>query len=201
MTWGKAAPALVIGAVFDTLRFMSTFLIFFGPAMTAALCALKYGAAVGILCGAGASALSVVGSEIFIPFGMISAMALGLAGWLLVFGYLIFFQSRLLKDNMLGFGISLLFSEIPFIDALPMLTGTLIRLYHTQIKKDKAALRAFKEREAEERKREQALYMRIAQARLRQQMEEERDGEEQERDTEMPPTRPHIHPEPEYATS
>lgn len=148
MTWGKASPVLVISVVFDAVRFMFTWFIFFGPALTSLYCTIKgsstavgsfFGtAAVETACGVGVIAAGVVGAGAIETFGIVMAMVTGFAGWFAILIIFLIFNARIFKGNALWFGGSLLLSEIPFINSLPALTVTVWKMYHTQIRIEKA---------------------------------------------------------------
>lgn len=189
MTWGKALPVLVISAVFDAVRFMFTWFIFFGPALAGLYCTVKGSSTaigdmvgttvVGAACGIGAVATGVVGAGAIETFGIIMAMATGFAGWLAILIILLVFNTRIFKENTLWFGGSLLISEIPFINSLPTLTFTMWKMYHTQITIETANRKKWeKERAQEERqKRERQTVQRsqqMWQAQLAQQQEQQK---------------------------
>jgi hypothetical protein len=140
---------------------------FFGPAIAAVLCtvgastllgtgatateiATKVG---GALCTVGAGAAAIYGAPAIEIFGVIMAMATGLAGWILIWIIVMMSNKRLLTENassslwLMG---SLAISEVPFLGALPALTGTMLKLYSAQIKKEKAAMQAYEKEHAGE---------------------------------------------------
>ena len=146
MTWGKATPALVISGIFDALRLMFVGFIFFGPAMAGLYCDYKVsdlmGTAFGLTtagCAAGAATLGFFGAQAFMAFGMVMAMAVGFAGWLAVGIWLMITNARIFKENALWFVGSLLFSEVPFIGAIPAITVSVWKMHSNQIKIEKEA--------------------------------------------------------------
>lgn len=146
MTWAKATPALVIAGIFDALRLMFVGFIFFGPAMAGLYCDYKVsdwiGSAFGLTkaaCASGAVAVGFFGAPALIAFGTVMAMAVGFAGWLAVGGWLMITNSRIFKENTLWFVGSLLFSEVPFIGAIPAITVSVWKMHSNQIKIEKAA--------------------------------------------------------------
>ena len=175
MTWGKATPALVISVIFDALRLMFVGFIFFGPAMAGLYCDYKVsdiiGTAFGLTtagCATGASTLGFFGALAFMAFGTVMAMATGFAGWLAVGIWLMITNSRIFKENALWFVGSLLFSEVPFIGAIPAITVSVWKMHSNQIKIEKEALAKWKKEnadaQAQERKQQiNAVQMRIAQ--------------------------------------
>ncbi len=182
MTWGKAAPVLVISAIFDAVRFMFEWFIFFGPALAAVACTVAgsntaIGSAVGTLavgtvCTAAAGVAGFFGIEVIGPFGIIMAMATGLAGWLTVGLILIMFNGRIFKENALGFAASLLVSEIPFVGSIPAITIAVWRMYHHQIKLEKAALEKYEKEQTatrlQQRNQQTAELMQARSAQLAQ---------------------------------
>lgn len=156
MTWPKAAPVLIVAVIFDAVRFMFTWLIFFGPAFVGLICGVATGSAtVGAVCTVGAGAASLMGAAAVEAFGIMMAMATGFAGWLVVLIILFISNGRIFKENALWFGASLLMSEVPFLNSLPALTFTMWKMHRTQIRVEKAALKKFNEEHAAEQQREQ----------------------------------------------
>ncbi len=155
MTWTKAMPVMAVALIFDALRLMAEFLWLLGPALGAAVCTAyvsdKIGTTVGgAACAAGASVVGFYGSPAFSALGVVMAMAIGLLGWLTIGLWVLVTNSRLLSENAgtLWFGGSLLVSEVPFLGAIPALTGTLWRLYSAQIKSDKEKIEKYAATEA-----------------------------------------------------
>lgn len=162
MTWGKATPALVISGIFDALRLMFVGFIFFGPAMAGLYCDYKVsdwvGSALGLTkaaCASGAVALGFFGAPALMAFGTIMAMATGFAGWLVVGGWLMITNSRIFKENALWFVGSLLFSEVPFIGAIPAITVSVWKMYSNQIKLEKVAFAKWKKEQSATQLQEQ----------------------------------------------
>ena len=172
MTWGKAAPILVVAGITDALKFMSEWLVFFGPAVAGLYCTVKAGgsATAGAVCTAAAGAVGFFGAEITEPLGIIMAMVIAFAGWLIVGFWILVKNLRLLKANATGnlwLVGSLALGLIPFLDTFPFLTGTLAKLYHTQIKTEEAEHKKWEQETAAARKREQErAAMAAAQARM-----------------------------------
>jgi hypothetical protein len=169
MTWGRAAPVLALCFVFDALRFIFEMFWFFGPALAAFACTLGVnstigttvasvaGKLVGAACGAAATAGGILGAEVIAPFGIVMAMAVGFAGWIAIGLITLMTNARMLQEermNILWFMGSLATSEVPFIGALPALTITMVRLYHAQIKKEKAVLKKHLKQQAAEQVRD-----------------------------------------------
>ena len=192
MTWGKASPIFIVAGIFDALRLMCEQLWFFGPALVALYCADKVGgiALVGGLlvkaCIAGAAVGGAYGLPIIEALGIILAIAVGFMGWLIVGLMLVMTNRRIFKENSLNivwFAGSLLISEIPFVGTLPALSGTLFKMYRTQIHKEKAALAEYKKKSEEarvqERQRQAAevMQMRAMQQDQEQAIEEEAGAE------------------------
>lgn len=173
MTWGKALPVLILCGIFDTLRFMCEQLWLFGPALIGVVAGLATGSSfIGYVAGIlGAGAELVTGPTVEI-FGVVMAMAIGLAGWGTVGLILFMFNPRIFKENQANYlwvMLGLFVSEVPVVGSLPALTITIWRAYRTQIKKEKQELRkweaeqaAFLKQQRDEQVR-QALAMRDAQ--------------------------------------
>lgn len=164
MTWGRALPVLAICVVFDLIRFMFEWFVFFGPALAAIACtagvnnvlgttiAGMAGKLVAGTCATGAGVLGFFGSGAIEAFGIVMAMAVGLAGWGTVTLILAIINPGIWKSNIWNWAWSLFalgVSEVPFLGTIPMLTITHWRLYMGQIKKDKEALKKY-QREQEQ---------------------------------------------------
>lgn len=190
MTWGKATPAFVFAVISDLVRIFFEFFWFFGPALVGAYCTSKVGdvAIVGGLlatgCAAGVTATAAAGFAFTATFGSIMAMATGFAGWLVVGGYLMMFNRRILKENALWLVGSLVVSEVPFINSLPVLSGIVWKMYRTQIKVEKAALAKWKKENADaqlQERQRQTVMAAQAQATRQAQIQQERVAEQEER--------------------
>lgn len=179
MTMSKAAPVLVLCVVFDGMRLFFNWFWLLGPAVAAGACATFDYQIVQAACVAGVAAIGFYGSAVLIAFGTIMALAVAVAGWLIVSLVVVSTNFRLLRENaqaallsLVGLGTSL----VPFIGALPALTGTAWHLYRTQIKHDKKKLQAWEAANAARIKQErdaqvqQVLAMR---ARAQEEAEEE----------------------------
>lgn len=177
MTWWKAAPVLAVCVVFDALRFFFEMFWFFGPTLAAAVCAAKgadlagkAGAvAGGFLCGAAGTALS----SGFEAFGVVMAMAIGLFGWLVVLLLNLLNNRDIFKENfsmLLKYGVGLLVSETPLINALPALTIVNTIMFRVQIQKGKEVLKKYAAENAaaqfQERRQRVSEFMREQSARL-----------------------------------
>lgn len=170
MTWGKAAPVLVVCLVFDAIGFFFELFWFFGPALAGVYCTVKVSSWVGSLwgttatvCAAGATALGYFGAGPLGAFGVIMATAVGLFGWLTIGAWLMITNSRIFKENALWFASSLGVTEIPLIGMLPALTAMTWKMYRRQINTEKAALKKYDQEQAaaqaEERQRRIAEFM------------------------------------------
>ncbi len=172
MTWGKATPALVISVIFDALRLMFEMFWFFGPALAAVICTVKAGGSsvAGGVCTLVAGAAGFFGAGAIETFGVVMAMATGLAGWLTVGLVLMIFNGRIFKENAIWFAGSLLVSETPIIGSVPALTITVWRMHSNQIRIEKEAYKKWEKEnadaQAQERNRQNAQLM---QARAAQQ--------------------------------
>ena len=163
MTWAKASPVLIIAIIFDAVRCFFEMFWFFGPALAGVGCTFGVngwigttlvtvgGKLVAVGCAALAGVLGFYGSGAIEAFGVVMALATGLIGWLTVGLILIITNARIFKENeghALWFIVSLAISEVPIVGSLPGLTVIAVKMYSTQIKKDKAALKKYqKERE------------------------------------------------------
>jgi xanthosine utilization system XapX-like protein len=195
MTWRKALPVFIVAGIFDLLRMMCEQLWFFGPAIVAAYCANKVGDSAlnvgGVLtkaCIAGATLVGAYGLPVIEAMGIVLAIAVGFMGWLVVGLILMTTNRRIFSENAVNiawFGFSLLISEVPFVGTLPALTGTLAKLYRTQINKEKAALAAYTKQVQEEQVRlrqEQAAELMQARSAQESQMQEAADDAEFEQE-------------------
>lgn len=175
MTWMKALPVLVACLIFDALRFMFNQFWFFGPVLIGIGTSAMVGGVTGKVAGVIAGGASVLGAPELQVFGIVMAMAVGLFGWCTVGLLLMITNARIFKENAgnaLWFIASLGISEIPFIGALPALTGTVVKMYSTQIKKEKRALKQYEQQQAterlQERKQQIAELMQVRAAQLAQ---------------------------------
>lgn len=180
MTWRSPSAifTLSVAVTFDILRFASAQLWLFGPALAGLYCQQKLVGTLGetistAVCATGASFLGVEASPTFMTLGVVLAMAVGILGWLTVGALVIFTNERLIREsvqNTYWLAGGLLVSEIPFIDSLPALTATVLKLYSSQIKRDAQILRAYKaekaSREREEREGRIAAILQARQAAL-----------------------------------
>lgn len=169
MTWARASPVLILCVIFDALRFFFNMFWFFGPALAALYCTVKVSDAVGSLggivagaCTAGAATAGGLAFGAIEMFGVIMAMAVGLVGWLTVFLVQLMNNFGIFKENfamIIRFGLSLLLSEIPIINALPSLTIINATMFHIQIKKGQEELRKWKEAQTTTQQAERAQFM------------------------------------------
>lgn len=178
MTWGKTAPALILAILFDLMRMFFNFFWFFGPALLGAYCVAKTGDVflIGKVLAAGcAAAAGVAGfytSTATVAFGTVMAMATGFAGWIAVGGWMMLTNARIFKENAVWFVASLAVSEVPFVNAIPALTGVTWRMYSRQIKMEKVAYKKYKEdqqaAELLERRQQEEQLMQAEQAQAEQ---------------------------------
>jgi len=190
MTWSKALPVIIVAGIFDAIRIFFEMFWFFGPAMAAIVCAAKateyVGASAGnLLCGAAATVGGVAISEITTPFGVVMAMAVGLFGFLTLGLWILMTNSRIFKANATGslwFMGSLAVSEVPIVGAFPSFTVVLWKLYGTQIKAEKAALKKYLEKNADaelaERNRQTTQLIQIQTAQAAEAEQEAADDDE-----------------------
>lgn len=170
MTWGRATPILAACAVIDALRFMFEMFWFFGPAIAALYCTVKADSVVGSLggltagvCSLAAGAAGTVAVPAIEAFGVVMAMAVGLAGWFLIGLILTTTNKRIFKENAVWFAGSLLISEAPIVNALPAMTVIVWKMYSNQIKIEKAAMKKYEEDHAAEMREEQQRQLLIQQ--------------------------------------
>lgn len=154
MTWAKATPILIVGGVFDALRYFFLMFWLFGPALVGLYCTAKVGdtAVIGGLlttgCVAGAAALGFGGSAVFIAFGTIMAISIGFAGWFIVTFIIASTNSRALGEN--PFATLWLFEGLG-ASVFIMAWG----IYRTQIKKERAALKKYEHEQATQREQDE----------------------------------------------
>lgn len=188
MTWTKATPVLAAAGIFDLIRIIFESFWFFGPALIAAYCTAQAGemlstltfgllgvGTAGAACSAGAVLLGIGGASAFAMFGVVMAIAVGFLGWLTVGGILIATNARIFKEDessLFWFAGSLLISEIPFIGALPSLSGAMVKLYSAQIKRDAENVKKYQQEQVAEQKWERNQKI-IDLARFRAAQEEE----------------------------
>ncbi len=172
MTWRKASPIIVLAVLFDLIRAFFDMFWFLGPALGAIYCTLKVSSfletwtfgllgtgTTAAICSAGSAFIGVSFSELTIPFGVIMASAIGFMAFL-VLGLLIVIRNpRIFKANASGvlwfsFG-GLGSSLIPFINALPVFSGVLWKLYKKQIDDEGLALKRWKTKYANDQRQHQ----------------------------------------------
>lgn len=159
MTWAKALPVLILAGAFDLIRVFFEMFWFFGPVFAGAAAAAAaqggvLGAVAGVIAG---GAAATVGAPALEAFGIIMAIAVGLIGWMTIGLVLLLTNARIFRENAgnaLWFVGSLLISEVPLVGTLPALTGSMVKMYSAQIKKEKAALRAYEKAHAAEQLQE-----------------------------------------------
>lgn len=188
MTWGKAMRVLAVCVLFDVLRGFFALFWLFGPAAagwaTSAVIGGTLGkvagSAVGLL-GAGARFVPIVGPAILL-FGVVMAMMVALMGWLVVGAWLVISNRRMFKENagnVLWYAGSLAVGQVPIINAVPVMTAVIWRLYRTQIKKERTQLAEYNRRKAElEFQKHQELLAQIAQYRAAQAAQAEAEQED-----------------------
>lgn len=190
MTWPKALPVLTIAFIFYALRLVCEQFWFFGPALATLYCTTAISDKIGALGGAVAAGCTAVagaagyfGTPVFIALGTIMAMAVGLFGWMTIGLILIMTNNRIFKENAnhaLWFVLGLAISEVPIVGAIPGVLGITIKMYHTQIKKDKENMKKYEKEQATEQlqeRRHQALeQIQFQQARAEEIPEEMREA-------------------------
>ena len=143
MTWTKASPLLIVGGIFDALRYLFLSFWFFGPALAALYCTSKASSVVGtaiggLACGAGATVVGYFTAPALIAFGTVMAIAVGFSGWLIVTFFIFATNRRALGENPLS--ILWLFEGLG-ASVLVMVWG----IYRAQIKKERAILKKYEQ--------------------------------------------------------
>lgn len=175
MTRSKAMIVLVPAGIFDVARAFFEMFWFFGPALAWTLCttgvnsvigttvANAGGQAVAGLCGAAAMVGGAAAAAPLEAFGVMMSMAVGFAGFLALGLLITIVNRRLFRAQATGlawFIGSFAVSEIPFIGTIPAFTIAIYRLYRTQIRVEKAALKKWQEEQTvtqlQERNQEEA---------------------------------------------
>lgn len=178
MTWMRALPIIAVCFVFDALRFFFGLFWFFGPALAAVYCTSEVSSILesstfgllgaktsAVACSAVIGVAGYLGEPIFAAFGIIMAMVIGLFGWLTVGLALMLTNARIFKEHdnhALKLVVSLFISQVPIINSLPALTGTMVHMYHSQIKKDGESLQKYKKENADaqlQERRQRALQL------------------------------------------
>jgi len=185
MTRGEAALVIVAAVVVDLLRGFFQLFWFFGPALAALYCENTVSGWVGSLwgltevaCDAGAVVAGSAASAVTAPFGVVMAIAVGLFGFLAIGLWIAVTNKRLLKTvegAPLQFAGAFAVGEIPFLGAFPVFTVILWKLYATQIKVEKAALKKWEKEHAAARQQERE---RQAQAAALMRMQQEAANDE-----------------------
>lgn len=186
MTWPKAAPVLVAGAVCDAARAFFSLFWLFGPALAAVACTYKAADVLGVssggvtgyvIGGVCTAAAAVLGTAAVGPIefaGIMLSMATGLIGFMSIGLWIIMTNARIFKANEAGalwFVGGFALSEVPLLGALPSFTGSLIKLYRTQIRVEKEAHKKWqKENEAlmAQERQQQILQIQAVQEREQQ---------------------------------
>ncbi len=174
MTWPKASPVLTVAVVFDLLRIFFEFFWFFGPVVAAVACTATAtsaagtsmagiaGKAVAAGCTTIAGGLGFFGVGAIETFGVIMAMATGFLGWLVIGLMLMLMNARIFKEeagHALWFVASLAIAEVPLIGAIPSFTLSTWRMYHIQIKSEKAKMKKYQQEQGalQQKQRQQAM--------------------------------------------
>lgn len=153
MTWPKAAPVLGIAVLFDVLRTIFEWFFLFGPAFAAIAANAAVGGGIfGTVAGAAAALFAgTIGAPAIEAFGVVMAMAVGLAGWMTI-GLILALKNRHIfkanPANTIWYVAGLMVSEVPFVGTLPAFTVSMWRMYRAQIQRDQAALKAYQASQA-----------------------------------------------------
>ncbi len=193
MTWAKAMPVLVVCLIFDALRFMFEQFWLFAPIFIGVgTSALIGGGAIGHVAGTVAGgAAGIFGAGVIEVLGIVMAMAVGFLGWMTIGLMLMITDARIFKENAsnaLWMLFSLGVSEVPLVGTVPVLTGTTWKMYHTQIKKETAALKQYEKEQATLRQQEQEMQaQQVMQAmQMRMTEEDQAANDEDDDDEEIP---------------
>lgn len=155
MTWPKASLYIGVAATFDVLKFLcEVFFWILGPALIAYYVShyILWGGTVSNIAGVAAGGTAAFfGEPAIIFFGMLLGIFFGFMGWLLTGLLLVFRNRRIFSENATNFiwfigGLAM--GSIPFMGALPALTGTVVAMFRTQIHKEKAALQQWEAEQA-----------------------------------------------------
>ncbi|MBI3572247.1 hypothetical protein HY091_01790 [Candidatus Kaiserbacteria bacterium] len=157
MTWKKALPILALAGIFDAIRFAFEQFWLFGPILVGtATNSFFGGGAIGGVAGSIAGKTSFLAGPELEVFGIVMAAVVGLAGWGTIGFLLLVFNQRFFKanaSNTLWFLSSLVVSEIPIVGSVPALFAATFKGYHSQIKREKAALKRWEKERTEMQKR------------------------------------------------
>ena len=193
MTWAKAMPVLVVCLIFDALRFMfEQFWLFVPIFIGVGTSALIGGGAIGHVAGTVVGgAAGIFGAGVIEVLGIVMAMAVGFLGWMTVGLVLMITDARIFKENAsnaLWMLFSLGVSEVPLVGTVPVLTGTTWKMYHTQIKKETAALKQYEKEQDTLRQQEQEMQAQqvIQAVQMRMAEEDQAANDEDDDDEEIP---------------
>jgi len=202
MTWGRAAPVLVICVIFDAMRMFFEWFWFLGPAVAGVVCSIwlnghlqtwtagLLGAKTAVaVCGAGATVVGYFASPALTSFGIVMAMTVGLAGWGTVTLILAIINPSIWKSNIRGWAWSLFtlgIDELPLLGTIPMLTITHARLYAGQIRHDKAAIEKYKKQQEQVAAAARLAQQRRALERIQARDAQIEQAEQEESDDEIP---------------
>lgn len=146
--------------IFDLLRLASEQFWLFGPALAALYCQQKLSPVLGetlsaSVCATGATYAGMNATPLFMLFGTVLGIAVGILGWLTVASIIFFTNERLVKEsisNVFWIAGSLLVTETPIVGSLPALSVTVYKLYSAQIKKEKELAQNHLNQQAQEAK-------------------------------------------------
>lgn len=192
MSWGSAAPVLVVAAVFDLLRGFFNFFWFFGPVLAALYCVQKVGGWVGSLwgltetiCAGAATIAGAKASAVTIPLGTIMAFAVAIFGFLTIGLWVLMTNARIFKTITtapIEFAAAFAVGSMPLIGAVPTFSLITWRLYGAQIKTERVAFQKWEKENAaaalEEKRRLAAYAAQIQAAQQAQFMDQEAANDE-----------------------
>lgn len=200
MTWAAAAPILMWALIFDGVRALFEYIGIFAPiaaGLVTNAVASSYlpswlpfhdtlASASAWLIG---GATAIFASPELEGFGMLMALILGFAGWMLIGIMILLTNARIFKESAMTLIVMILgaaLTEVPLLDGLPLITGTLWAMYSRQISTEKKQFRRWQRQQAK-RQEQQKKFMRaqavqaLAQANLEQQaVEAQEESAEQE---------------------
>ncbi|MFA6407932.1 MAG: hypothetical protein WCW36_00425 [Candidatus Paceibacterota bacterium] len=181
MTWSKSLPVIIVAGIFDLVRMFFEMFWFFGPALAAIYCTDKVSGILtkvtlgalgtktaGLVCSSAAIAGGAAASETLVAFGVIMAIAVGFAGFLILGLWMLMTNARIFKtveSAPLQFVASFGVSEIPLIGTIPTFSIVLWKLYKSQIQVEQEALQKWQKEHAQEiagqrrERQQQAAYL------------------------------------------
>jgi hypothetical protein len=178
MTWRKAAPKLIVCIIFDLLRLIFDFFWLFGPVLVGAavggfLASYIGSWLAGLIGGATGIAAGLTAGAVFVALGTVLGMVVGVIGWLTILLWQLVTNPRIFHTTFsqklwVFFGWAI--SELPLLGGLPAMTFTNGRMFHRQIKHDRAAHQAWVVRQAKLKEQQRAEFEALVAARRARQI-------------------------------